>query len=124
MRHPSDTIWKEFDKIFPNFLVEPRNIGLGHATNGFNPFEDMNKPCSMWPVVAVPYNLPPWMCMTEEFTMLTLLIPGKYEPGVKEITLVACCSLIFQSFKPSSLLQCSPREAVPVCGHLSGSRIY
>ncbi|CAA2999580.1 Hypothetical predicted protein [Olea europaea subsp. europaea] len=82
MRHPADTIaWKEFDKIYPSFAVESRNPRLGLATDGFNPFGDMNKPYSMWPFVVVPYSLPPWMCMKKEFTMLTLLISGKHEPS-------------------------------------------
>ena len=31
--------------------------------------------------MVVPYNLPPSLCMRKEFTMLTLLIPGKKGPG-------------------------------------------
>ncbi|XP_022871020.1 uncharacterized protein LOC111390240 [Olea europaea var. sylvestris] len=90
MRHPANTIvWKKFDKIYPSFVAESRNVRLGLATDGFNPFGDMNKPYSMWLVVVVPNNLPPWMCMKKEFTMLTLLIPGKHEPG-KDIDVYLC----------------------------------
>ncbi|CAH9081953.1 unnamed protein product [Cuscuta epithymum] len=85
MRHPADTVaWKEFDKNYEEFAKEPRNVRLGLASDGFNPFGDIRTPYSMWPVMVVPYNLPPWMCMKKEYTMLTLLIPGKQEPG-KEI---------------------------------------
>ncbi|CAH9124429.1 unnamed protein product [Cuscuta epithymum] len=85
MRHPADTIaWKELDKAYPDFAKEARNVRLGLASDGFNPFGDIRTPYSMWPVMVVPYNLPPWMCMKKEYTMLTLLIPGKREPG-KEI---------------------------------------
>ena len=36
----------------------------------------MSISCSMWPVVLIPYNLPPWMCMKHTFFLLSLLIPG------------------------------------------------
>ena len=36
---------------------------------------------STWPVVMVVYNLPPWLCMKPEYTMLSLLIPGPHSPG-------------------------------------------
>ncbi|XP_007226196.2 uncharacterized protein LOC18791599 [Prunus persica] len=43
MRHPADSIaWKEFDKMYPEFAEEPRNIRLGLATDGFNPFGNMS----------------------------------------------------------------------------------
>ncbi|XP_020422932.1 uncharacterized protein LOC109950000 [Prunus persica] len=53
MRHPADSIaWKEFDKMYPEFAEEPRNIRLGLATDGFNPFGNMSTSYSMWPVMA------------------------------------------------------------------------
>lgn len=36
---------------------------------------------STWPVVLVPYKLPPWMCMKQPYFMLSLLIPGPSAPG-------------------------------------------
>ena len=33
-----------------------------------------------WPVVLIPYNLPPLMCMKQQFFMLSLLIPGPTAP--------------------------------------------
>ncbi|KAD3066352.1 hypothetical protein E3N88_34232 [Mikania micrantha] len=39
MHHPVDgKPWKEFDKKYPNFAKEPRNVRLGLAADGFNPF--------------------------------------------------------------------------------------
>ncbi|XXG77965.1 hypothetical protein AAC387_Pa08g2009 [Persea americana] len=39
-RHPADSVeWKEFDKKYPEFAQETRNVRLGLATDGFNPFE-------------------------------------------------------------------------------------
>ncbi|XP_031107361.1 uncharacterized protein LOC116012037 isoform X1 [Ipomoea triloba] len=77
LRHPADSkAWKDFDKEFPWFANDARNVRLGLASDGFNPFGNMSNAYSMWPVILIPYNLPPWMCMKESFFMLTLLIPG------------------------------------------------
>ncbi|KAF7113327.1 hypothetical protein RHSIM_RhsimUnG0137300 [Rhododendron simsii] len=77
LRHPADgQEWKDFDKHFPDFAAEPRNVRLGMATDGFNPFGNMSTSYSMWPVIMVPYNLPPWKCMKEPFFFMSLLIPG------------------------------------------------
>lgn len=82
MRHPADSpTWKAFDCKYPKFAEDPRNIRLGLASDGFNPFGNMNVSHSTWPVILVPYNLPPWMCMKEQFTMLSLIIPGPSAPG-------------------------------------------
>ena len=82
MSHPADSIaWKDFDAAYPTFAHEPRNVRLGLAADGFNPFGDRNNPYSIWPVILVPYNLPPWKYMKEFFFMLTLLIPGPKQPG-------------------------------------------
>ena len=54
---------------------------LGLASDGFNPFGNMSNAYSMWPVILVAYNLPPWKCMKEPFMMMSLLIPGPQSPG-------------------------------------------
>ncbi|XP_028097569.1 uncharacterized protein LOC114297356 [Camellia sinensis] len=41
----------------------------------------MSTSYSMWPVILMPYNLPPWKCMKDPFVMLSLLIPGRSAPG-------------------------------------------
>ncbi|KAI3817395.1 hypothetical protein L1987_11185 [Smallanthus sonchifolius] len=82
MRHPVDgTSWKEFDIKYPDFSREPRNVRLGLAADGFNPFGNMSSAHSTWPVVLTTYNLPPWLCMKESSFMLSLLIPGPKSPG-------------------------------------------
>ncbi|KAL3834609.1 hypothetical protein ACJIZ3_009345 [Penstemon smallii] len=82
MVHPSDSVaWKDFDKQYPWFGQDPRNIRLGFATDGFNPFGNMNNSYSIWPVILAVYNLPPWQCMKEPYLMLSLLIPGPRSPG-------------------------------------------
>ncbi|CAL1407367.1 unnamed protein product [Linum trigynum] len=80
--HPADSVcWKDFDKEFPWFAEDSRNVRIGIATDGFNPFGNMNSSYSMWPVVVSIYNLPPWLCMKEPFLILTILIPGPTAPG-------------------------------------------
>ncbi|XP_008226957.1 PREDICTED: uncharacterized protein LOC103326503 [Prunus mume] len=82
MRHPADSIaWKEFDKMYLNFAQDPRNVRLGLATDGFNPFGNMSTSYSMWPVVLFPYNLPAWKCMKKPYSMMTLLVLEPKAPG-------------------------------------------
>ncbi|KAJ9561926.1 hypothetical protein OSB04_007086 [Centaurea solstitialis] len=82
MRHPADSpAWKTFDFNYSSFAKEPRNVRLGLASDGFNPFRTMSVSHSTWPVVLMPYNLPPWMCMKQPYFMLSLLIPGPSAPG-------------------------------------------
>ena len=76
LRHPVDTIaWKTLDESYSLFASEPRNVRLGLA-NGFDLFGNMSLSYSVWPVILIPYNLPPWMCMKKPYFMLSLLIPG------------------------------------------------
>ncbi|RVX00750.1 hypothetical protein CK203_026403 [Vitis vinifera] len=85
LRHPADAeAWKSFDRMYPSFSSESRNVRLGLSSDGFNPFGNMSHSYSMWPIILVPYNLPPWKCMKEPFLMMSLLIPGPHSPG-KEI---------------------------------------
>ncbi|XP_062079202.1 uncharacterized protein LOC133783534 [Humulus lupulus] len=82
MRHPVDGLaWKDFDAKHPDFSSEPRNVRLGLAADGFNPFGNMSQAYSMWPVVLANYNLPPWMCMKDNNFILSILIPGPKSPG-------------------------------------------
>ncbi|WMV33200.1 hypothetical protein MTR67_026585 [Solanum verrucosum] len=82
LRHPADSkAWKEFDKNHQWFAQEPRNIRLGLATDGFNPFGNMSTSYSMLPVILAPYNLPPWKCLKDPFMIMSLLIPGPQAPG-------------------------------------------
>jgi ssDNA-binding Zn-finger/Zn-ribbon topoisomerase 1 len=82
LRHPADSLaWKEFDSRYKTFSSDARNVRLGVASDGFNPFKTMSITHSTWPVILIPYNLPPWMCMKQSFFMLSLLIPGPKGPG-------------------------------------------
>lgn len=79
LKHPSDA--KEFDKKYPWFAQDARNVRLALATDGFNPFGNMSNSYSMWPVIILLYNLPPWKCMKKSYFMMSLLIPGPHQPG-------------------------------------------
>jgi hypothetical protein len=82
MVHPSDTEgWKALDDFDPDFARDARNVCIGLATNGFTPFTYNAASYSCWPVFAIPYNLPPALCMKYEFMFLTLIIPGPEHPG-------------------------------------------
>jgi len=56
-------------------------VRLGLATDGFNPYDNLSTSHSIWPVVLIPYNLPPWMCMEQSSFILSMIIPGKRAPG-------------------------------------------
>ncbi|XP_071930153.1 uncharacterized protein [Coffea arabica] len=82
LRHPADSLaWKHFNDRHPSFASDPRNVRVGLAADGFNPFKAMNNKYSTWPVILVPYNLPSWMCMKQTSFMLCLLIDGPKAPG-------------------------------------------
>ncbi|XP_020080540.1 uncharacterized protein LOC109704191 isoform X2 [Ananas comosus] len=82
LRHPADSpAWKDFDHKHQQFSFDPRNVRLGLASDGFNPFRMMSISHSTWPVILIPYNLPPWICMKQSNLILSLLIPGSSALG-------------------------------------------
>lgn len=82
MRHPADSLaWKSFDELHKDFSLDPRNVRLGLASDGFQPFNQSKTSYSIWPVILIPYNLPPWLCMKEPNFILSTLIPGPDGPG-------------------------------------------
>ncbi|XP_060202678.1 uncharacterized protein LOC132631095 [Lycium barbarum] len=77
LRHPRDAeAWKFFDFTFPEFSQDPRNVRLALASDGFNPFGHMSANHSIWPVVLIPYNTPPWVCMKQSNFILSMIILG------------------------------------------------
>ncbi|KAL5564647.1 hypothetical protein UlMin_027811 [Ulmus minor] len=82
MRHPVDSpAWEAINAKWPEFSLEPRNLRLGLAADGINPYKNLSSTYSCWPVMLVLYNLSPLLCMKDDFTLLTLLIPGPRQPG-------------------------------------------
>ncbi|WCJ40469.1 hypothetical protein M5689_021385 [Euphorbia peplus] len=83
MSHPADTpAWKSFDDEHENFASDPRNVRMGLATDGFQPFGNMSSQHSIWPVILIPYNLPPWLCMKQSNLIVSMIIPGPHSPGM------------------------------------------
>ena len=70
------------DSQYLEFASDPCNIQLGLAMHDFQPFGLMSSQHSIWPVVLVPYNLPPWLCMKQPYLLLSLLILGPYSLGM------------------------------------------
>ncbi|XP_050238212.1 uncharacterized protein LOC126687698 [Mercurialis annua] len=82
LKHPADSMaWKHFDELHESFASDPRNVRLGLASDGFQPFTNSKTPYSIWPVILIPYNVPPWMCMKQSNLILSTLIPGPEGPG-------------------------------------------
>ncbi|KAK7279834.1 hypothetical protein RJT34_24892 [Clitoria ternatea] len=82
LRHPADSLqWKKIDQLFPTFGKEPRNLRLGLATDGMNPYSSLSSIHSPWPVLLVVYNLSPQLCMKRKYIMLSMMISGPKQPG-------------------------------------------
>ncbi|XP_051127992.1 uncharacterized protein LOC127249292 [Andrographis paniculata] len=82
LHHPADSAaWKNFNRRHPSFASDIRNVRLGLATDGFNPFGNMSVSYNIWPVVLVIYNLPPWLCMKQPSFILSTIIDGPKGPG-------------------------------------------
>ncbi|KAM6545672.1 hypothetical protein CsatB_026408 [Cannabis sativa] len=110
LKHPADAEAWNFDKQYPDFAKEPRNIRLGFATDGFNPFGDLSNSYNMWPVILMPYNMPPWICMKRESLMMAVLIPGRRAPG-KDIDTIND----FPAYGTVSGYSTQGYKACPVC---------
>ena len=83
LRHPADAKqWQEFDKKYPDFAEDPRNVRFALSTDGMNPFAERSSTHSTWPVIMTIYNLPSWLCQKRKYLLLTILISGPTQPGV------------------------------------------
>ncbi|KAL0423401.1 UNVERIFIED_CONTAM: hypothetical protein Sradi_0874900 [Sesamum radiatum] len=68
--------WKHFDRMYPDFTKELRNVRLGLCTDGFAPHDQYDRTYSCWPVIITPYNLSPGRYMSFEYMFLMMVIPG------------------------------------------------
>ncbi|GJW56718.1 putative transposase-associated domain-containing protein [Tanacetum coccineum] len=76
LRHPADSqAWRTIDEKFPEIAEDTRNLWLGISANGVD-VNTGNRHHSVWPVLTVIYNLPPWLCMKRKFINLSVLISG------------------------------------------------
>ncbi|GJS80945.1 putative transposase-associated domain-containing protein [Tanacetum coccineum] len=61
LRHPADSqAWRTIDEKFPKIAEDPRNLRLGISADGVD-VNTGNRHHSVWPVLTVIYNLPPWL---------------------------------------------------------------
>ena len=82
VRHSADSVqWKNIDKQFSTFGNESRNLRLGLALDGMNPYGNLSTNHSSWPVLLVIYILPPSLCMKRKYMMLSMMIYGPRQPG-------------------------------------------
>lgn len=80
LRIPSDcAAWKHIDETWPEFASEARNLRLGLAMDGINPFGQRSTSYSVWPVVIVNYNIPPWLTTKKGHLWVSLIVPGRYK---------------------------------------------
>ncbi|GJT80188.1 putative transposase-associated domain-containing protein [Tanacetum coccineum] len=76
LRHPADSqAWRTIDEKFPEIAEDTRNLRLGISADGVD-VNTGNMHHSVWPVLTVIYNLPPWLCMKRKFINLSVLISG------------------------------------------------
>jgi hypothetical protein len=61
---------------WPIFKEEPRNVRLSLAVDGVNPFGEFRSTYSVWLVFVINNNLPPWMSIKRDHTMLAMIVPG------------------------------------------------
>jgi len=67
---------KKINKQFPNFGQECRNLQLGLATNGINPFSSLSTNYCYWPAILFIYNLSPRLCMKRKYMLFSMVISG------------------------------------------------
>ncbi|GKC39792.1 putative transposase-associated domain-containing protein, partial [Tanacetum coccineum] len=76
LRHPADSqAWRTIDEKFPEIAEDTRNLRLGISADGVD-VNTGNRHHSVWPILTVIYNLPPWLCMKRKFINLSVLISG------------------------------------------------
>jgi hypothetical protein len=89
--HPPDSeAWKALDDFDADFTRDARNVHIGLVVDGFMPYNMSAVSYCCWHVFAIPYNLPPSLCMKYEFMFLCLIIPGPDHPR-------ACINVMLKS---------------------------
>jgi hypothetical protein len=68
--------FKEVATKWPEFTNEPRNVRLSLATDGANPFGDLQSVYSVWPIFVINNNIPHWMSIKREHIILKMIVPG------------------------------------------------
>jgi len=72
---------KYFNRVYPQFSMESKNVSLRLYIDGFNSFRSFPTPYFYWSVILTVYNLPPGICMGSEFMCLSMVILGSNSLG-------------------------------------------
>jgi hypothetical protein len=84
MVHLSDSeAWKALDDFDADFTRDARNVRIGLVTDGFSLYNMSAASYSCWFVFAIPYNIPPSICMKYECMFLSLIIPDPNHTGTR-----------------------------------------
>ena len=54
-----------------------RSLRLSIAMDGVNPYSLQNTKYSVWPVVVINKNIPPWLYVKNEHLMFAIIVPGR-----------------------------------------------
>jgi len=77
--------WRFVNDWYPKFARESRNIKMGLALDGVNPYSLQSSKHSVWPVLMVLYNLPPYLVTKHFFISLTMIMLGPKSPSEHNI---------------------------------------
>jgi hypothetical protein len=84
MVHMSDSeAWKSLNNFDADFTRDARNVLIGLVTDGFSSYNTSAVSYSWWLVFAIPYNLPPSLCMKYKYMFQCLIIPGLDHPRTR-----------------------------------------
>ena len=81
-RSQGDVLWIPVDgstfrcieEKWPILKKEPHNVKLSLAVDSVNPFGELRSTYSVWPIFVINNNLPPWMSVKREHTMLAMIV--------------------------------------------------
>ena len=113
--------WKHIEEKWPTFWEESRNLRLGLAMDGINPFGVQSSSWSTWPVCLVNYNLPPWLAIKKGHLLLSLIVPGKYKVKNMDVYLAPLIEelrTLWDGIKVKDMSKSSERRSTHVKGIL------
>ena len=70
------SLYKNIEERWSIFKEEPCNVRISLVDDGVNPFGELSSIYSVWHVFVINNNLPPWMSIKREHTMLEMIVPG------------------------------------------------
>ena len=77
--------WRFIEDKYPSFYRDVRNVRMGLSLDGVNPHSLQSSKHSIWPIMIVLYNLPPYLVTKRFFISLTMIIPGPKSPSEETI---------------------------------------